>query len=313
MRIRKVLSSDENTIIELFKKFDATPVNHDDKRVLFKKQFNCDEDFFGLLIEDQDQVIAYLGLIFVHRQINNRLVKYCNLTSFLINPNYRGQKLTHKMIDEVLKLGNYTVTAITPIPSLYRMYESKGLVKLDDDRVIFWKNKKSSQNLWAILQDDKEIEKVLDAENKQVYRDHKKYNCHIIVLSNGYDSLLIVGKDYQNQLRKFKTNRWINYLDFFTRKTVCLSFLNKQVESLEVHYCSNYQILIDNFNQLLYLLCSSKPWQGIILRKDVYSLGKLKSFKQNNFFRARQLFYSTQISSNEYDTLYSEVYVLDLK
>ena len=82
MTIRKVLAYDENTIIELFKKYDDTPVNHDDKRVLFKKQFNCDEDFYGLLIEDHGKVIAYLGLIFVHRTINNQLVKYCNLTLF---------------------------------------------------------------------------------------------------------------------------------------------------------------------------------------------------------------------------------------
>jgi hypothetical protein len=312
MTIRKVLASDENTIIELFKKFDDTPVNHDDKRVLFKKQFNCDEDFYGLLIEDQGKVIAYLGLIFVHRQINNQLVKYCNLTSFLIDPDYRGQKLTHKMIDEVLKLGNYTITAITPIPSLYRMYESKGLVKLEDDRIIFW-NKRNSQNTWSIVQDEVEIEKILDSENKQIYLDHKKFNCEIIVLSNSKETLLVIGKVFQSQLRKFKTGRFINYLDFFTRKTVDFSFLNKAVDALEIHYCSNYQSLIDNFSQTLPLLSAHKNWKGIILRKHICSLDKLKSFKQNNFFRARQLFYSNQISNAEYDTLYSEVYVLDLK
>jgi hypothetical protein len=312
MTIRKVLSSDENTIIELFKKFDDTPVNHDDKRVLFNKQFNCDEDFFGLLIEDQGKVIAYLGLIFVHRTINNQLVKYCNLTSFLIDPNYRGQKLTHKMIDEVLKLGNYTITAITPIPSLYRMYESKGLVKLEDDRVIFWSNG-HSQNAWSIVQNEIEIEKILDSENKQIYLDHKKFNCEIIVLSNAKETLLLIGKEYQSKLRKFKTGRFINYLDFISRKTTGFSFLNKQVDALEIHYCSNYQSLISNFGQTLPLLCAKKNWQGIILRNDICSLENLNSFKKNNFFRARQLFYSNQISNAEYDILYSEVYVLDLK
>jgi hypothetical protein len=312
MTIRKVIASDENTIIKLFKKFDDTPVNHDDKRVLFKKQFNCDEDFYGLLIEDQEKVIAYLGLIFVHRTINNQLVKYCNLSSFLIDPDYRGQKLTHKMIDEVLKLGNYTITAITPIPSLYRMYESKGLIKLEDDRVIFWNNR-NNQNIWSIVQDEVEIEKKLDAENKQIYLDHKKFNCEIMVLSNTKETLLVIGKVYQSQLRKFKTGKFINYLDFFTRKITGFSFLNKPVDALEIHYCSNYQSLIDNFSHTLPLLCACKNWQGIILRKDICSLEKLNSFKKNNFFRARQLFYSTQISNAEYDTLYSEVYVLDLK
>jgi hypothetical protein len=216
------------------------------------------------------------------------------------------------MIDEVLKLGNYTITAITPIPSLYRMYESKGLVKLEDDRVIFW-NKRNSQNTWSIVQDEIEIEKILDSENKQIYLDHKKFNCEIIVLSNSIETLLLIGKVYQSQLRKFKTSRFINYLDFFIRKSTGFSFLNNPVDALEIHYCSNYQCLIDNFSQTLTLLCACKNWQGIILRKDICSLEKLNSFKKNNFFRARQLFYSNQISNAEYDTLYSEVYVLDLK
>jgi hypothetical protein len=215
------------------------------------------------------------------------------------------------MIDEVLKLGNYTITAITPIPSLYRMYESKGLVKLDDDRVIFWK-KRNSQNSWSIVQDEVEIEKILDSENKQIYLDHKKFNCEIIVLSNAKETLLVIGKVYQSQLRKFKTGRFINYLDFFTRKTTGFSFLNKQVDAFEIHYCSNYHSLTNHFGQTLPLLCTHKNWKGIILRKDVCSLDKLNSFKKDNFFRARQLFYSNQISIAEYDILYSEVYVLNL-
>lgn len=314
MTIRKVIASDENTIIELFKKFDDTPVNHDDKRVLFKKQFNCDEDFYGLLIEDQGKVIAYLGLIFVHRQINNQLVKYCNLTSFLIDPDYRGQKLTHKMIDEVLKLGNYTVTAITPIPSLYRMYESKGLVKLSDYRIIFWRTN-INFGYWKVVKEIKYLEKLLNKNDFQIYVDHLKFNCICMVITNGYENLLIVGKKNKAQKRKFKTGRIINYIDFFLRNLLGKSILDKTVETIDISYCSNYHILTNplNFPEILSIISDTYSLDGLVLREDIIDLSKLKNFKQNRFWKSRQLFLSNKLQPKHYDTLYSEIFVLNLE
>jgi hypothetical protein len=313
MQFRKVLSSDEQTIIDFFNELDDTVSSHEIKRRLFVKQFNCDENFHGILIEDKGKVIAYLGLIFSERTFENQIYKFCNLTSFLIDPAYRGQKLTYKIIEEVLKLGDYTITAITPIPSLYRMYESKGLKKLDDYRTVFWKFKGSSMlNDWKIISSDPEIKKRLDEKNLKIYSDHIQFSCQTLVFSNGIETLLIIGKAISAQKRRFITGRIINYVDLLTRKIINYSYLNKTVVCFELAYCSNYQIMLDNFKSVAPEIFQVNTADGIIIRRDVIDLLPLKSLKHSEFWKARQLYYSNHLSPIQYDTLYSEIFVLDL-
>lgn len=310
MHFRKVIAEDCNAIIELFNNLDDSVSNHEVKKRLFEKQFECEEDFFGILIEDKNKIIGYLGLIFANRRINGQMCKFCNLTSFLIDPDYRGQKLTHRIIDEVIKLGDYTITAITPIPSLYRMYESKGLVKLSDYRIVFW-NSKVEVGSWKIEKNDALIEKGLDRDNFQIYHDHKKFKGVCEVLTDGKQFILFIGKKYYAQVRKFKTGKFINYTDYLTRKVIKKSILDRKVETLDLAYCSDYVVFLDHFQAILSLLSSNYLVEGIILREDIVELNRLRKFKQNRFWKARQLFLSNQIRPNQYDTLYSEIFVLD--
>ncbi len=313
MQFRKVLSSDEQTIIDFFNELDDTVSSHEIKRRLFIKQFDCDENFHGILIEDKGKVIAYLGLIFSERTFENQIYKFCNLTSFLIDPAYRGQKLTHKIIDEVLKLGDYTITAITPIPSLYGMYEGKGLKKLDDYRSVFWKFKGSSTlNDWKIISSESEIKKRLDEKNLKIYSDHQRFSCQTSVFSNGIETLLIIGKEISAQKRRYIAGRYINYLDFVSRKIINYSFLNKTVICHELAYCSNYQVFFDDFKFLAPAVFQAYGADGIIIRQDVLDLLPLKNYKHSIFWKARQLYFSNHLSPKQYDTLYSEIFVLDL-
>jgi hypothetical protein len=312
MQFRKVLSSDEETIIDFFNEVDNSVSSHEMKRKLFTKQFDCDENFHGILIEDKGKVIAYLGLIFSERTFENQIYKFCNLTSFLIDPAYRGQKLTHKILDEVLKLGDYTITAITPIPSLYRMYESKGLKKLDDYRFIFWKFNSSTLSDWKIISTETEIKELLDKKNLKIYTDHQQFPCQTLVFSNGIETFLVIGKVLSAQKRRFQTNRMANYLDYLTRKVISYSFLDKTVVCFEIAYCSDYQVLLNNFNIVASEIFQALSADGIILRRDVIDLLPLKKYKHSEFWKARQLYYSKQISPKQYDILYSEIFVLDL-
>ena len=312
MNFRKVVSGDQECILAMFNALDTSIPSHELKKRLFSKQFHCDEDFHGILIEDNDKIIAYLGLIFVHRKIQGEIYKFCNLTSFLIDPEYRGQKLTHRIIDEVIKLGDYTITAITPIPSLYNMYESKGLRKLSDYRTVFWKTH-SSNKIWKIIKDENIIEQNLDSEDLQIYKDHSKFNCVNLVISDENEYVLITGKKYHAQLRKFKTGRVINYFDFFLRKVFKKSILDKKVDTLEIAYCSGYKSLIKNFKEIHSLISESINVEGLILREDIIDLNSLKWNKKNRFWRARQLYLSSKLEPHQYDTLYSEIFVLDLE
>jgi hypothetical protein len=194
------------------------------------------------------------------------------------------------------------------------MYESKGLVNTSDFRIVFW-NRSNIQGKWQIIKDTELISRLLNKNDLQIYEDHSKLKCICVVVSNGRESLLIVGKKYKAQLRKFKTGKLINYTDFFLRKFFKQSILDKLVETIEVAYCSNYITLTNQvyFQEILSLLSNAYNIEGIVLREDIIDLNILKTKKHDRFWRARQMFFSNNIEVQEYDTLYSEIFVLDLE
>ena len=190
------------------------------------------------------------------------------------------------------------------------MYESKGLIKLSDYRIVFW-NSKVEVGTWEIEKNDLLIKKELDEENFKIFIDHKKYNGVCEVLTDGKRYILIIGKNYKAQLRKFKTGKFINYTDYLMRKVIKKSILDRKVETLDLAYCSDYTVLLDHFQAILSLLSSNCLVEGIVVREDIEDLSILKKIKQDRFWKARQLFLSNQIRPNQYDTLYSEIFVLD--
>lgn len=313
MEFKKVYSADFETVYEHLLKFDQANVSKEERKKLFIKQWNVEEDFFGIMVIDKHMVIAYLGLVFSKRNINGEEKSFCNLSGLMIDEKYRGQKLTHKIVQYLQSLGDYTLTAITPIPSLYGMYKSNGFVDLNDYRCVFWKHPflfaKSNAEL---VSEAEKMESLLKGEQLQIYRDHRQFNClHLIFRIDNCDVYLIL-KHSKKQRRKLITNKALNYLDWLFRKMMHIDLLSKLTDIYEIHYCSNYLLLTKNINVFAALFFRLFKAPCFCMRKDFAEKHNTNYLLSNEFFYSRQMFRSSSVSADYYDTLYSEIFVLDM-
>lgn len=313
LEFKKVFPSDYERIVPLLEKFDSLGVQRISKKELFKVHWESGVDFCGVQVEDNGKTVAYLGLIFSKRKIKDKEKIFCNLTNLVIDESYRGQRLTHKIIQYVQSLGSFSLTAITPIPSLYSMYKANAFKDANDFRTIFWRNPFwADSGLSKLLTEEVQMKKYLSESSLSVYNDHKQFNCQMGVFKKGEQSAFVVMKGLSGQRRKFITNRAINYMDWACRKFLKTDLLSPLMNCLEVHFCDNYEFLLANMSDFVALCGKKCALSALCIRKDFCDKYPSLYAPKNNFYHSRQMFYSKDVALEDYDTLYSEVFVLDM-
>lgn len=313
MEFLKVYQEDKTEVINLFERFDPDTLTRIKLEKLFEKHFESKEDYFGVKITDKGKIIAYLGLIFNDRLVNSQSHTFCNLTSLIIDPNYRGQKLVYKIIQYVQSLGNFTLTAITPIPALYKMYERNGFKPLRDERLLLYPLKEKVNSEFELIEQEEDIRPFLSGEKLKIYQAHSRFPCRLILFKGQGKSCLVLLKGQQFQKRRFVSSKWVNYLDYALRKLGGKGFLGKTCEVQEIQYASDQSFLLSNINEFAQLFFASYPEKYLDLRLE-WLEGKALPYrgKSSLFHHSRQLFYSKVIQSSQYDILYSEIFVLEM-
>ena len=93
------------------------------------------EDFCGYLLLKDGDIKGYLGLIFSRRILNDKVEKFCNMTSWVVNEDCRSQSLP--MLLELLKLKDYTLTNFTASPTVATILGKLGFTEFPvDQRVL---------------------------------------------------------------------------------------------------------------------------------------------------------------------------------
>lgn len=313
LEFQKVFPSDYPQILPLLEKFETAGALKEKFPLLFQYHWPCSIDFCGVMIEDEGKVIAYLGLVFSDRLIQGKPEIFANLTTLIIDSDYRGQKLTHRIVQYLQSLGDFSLTAITPIPSLYSMYKSNGFRDLLDHRVIFWKSPFLVRNPACVLHSDpKEIAQNLTGESLRIFNDHQAFHCDLLLFKKGNESAMVVLKDIKGQRRKFITNRWISYMDWTLRKFLRLDLLSTTMVCKEIHYCDNYAFLLSEWKGFLALAYPLLQVSAICVKKEQVLRFAPTYGLSSEFNHSRQMFFSKSVSNEDYDGLYSELFVMDM-
>jgi hypothetical protein len=313
IEFKKVYPSDYARIKPLLAQINNDPNKQEKYALLFQKHWNCSIDFCGVMVEDDGEAIAYLGVIFSERIIQGKKEIFGNLTTLVINEKYRGQKLTHRIIQYLQALDNFSLTAITPIPSLYNMYKTNGFKEVSDYRTLFWKNPFAIKRKdTELITDIKEIENLLSPDMRQILNDHRKFNCCLWLFKKDNETTILILKEFKAQRRKFITQRLINYFDWALRKFLNIDMLSPVMSCYEIHFCNNYAMLLKNFKAFAAWAFSQKGVCCISIRQEQVEKHRPKYWLKNKFYHSRQMFYSNSVPLEYYDTLYSEIFVLDM-
>lgn len=277
--IVRVYESDFENIYPLLIKFNNKRLTKAHWERLFKSFWNRNEDYFGLALKDSDRFVGFHGLIFAQRYKNGINFTTANMSSWIVDENYR--KYSMAMLLEIFKLGDYVFTNLTPNPivsSLLPKLEFKVLAK--NYYIIPAINLQNSKE--KIVTGDL-VQSMLSFEHANIYKDHIALNCinAVIIGSNDYCYIL------------------------------ASKVIRKKMPFIAVHYISNEQIFAKAAPKLASKLCLKYNSIGLLIPDNLIKIkarGILSEVKSPN----SMFFKSEIIDKHTLDLLYSEFVLLNI-
>ncbi|HEV7891467.1 MAG TPA: hypothetical protein VGP08_12560 [Pyrinomonadaceae bacterium] len=252
-------------------------------RKIFAPQWAGPEDFCGYMLLKDGQVKGYLGLIFSRRTLDGRPEKFCNLTSWCVSDDCRGQSLS--MLLTALKLSDYTFTNFTASPTVaavlsrlgFREFETHHRVVLPLPHLNF------GARGCACVFEPEEIRARLGASDRAIFDDHRRLGCEHLLLSSGAGDCYVVLK---------KT--WRKHLPF-----------------VKVHYLSRPEVFAACVERMAAKICLRLRVCGVMVDERYLRGRRLR--RGISYPHQRRAYFKTNsdsLDAIQIDTLYSELVVL---
>jgi hypothetical protein len=148
------------------------------------------EDYFGYALTDGAKIGGLLGMIFSQRMIRGNVVRFCNLHTWIVKPEYRAKSLL--LLKPALDLKDHTLTDLTPSNTVVQIAKRVGFVDLDRTAValppLFWRPSSGRAAIAEMTGSPEQYGAALAAADLQIYRDHQDVDCgHLLLrVSEGY-------------------------------------------------------------------------------------------------------------------------------
>jgi len=280
--IRKAVSADFEQVYPLLHGFGDSPIAKDDWKKIFVTPWKTTEDFCGYVLLRDDEVKGYLGLVFSERLLNNRAEKFCNMTSWIVAPDSRSQSL--KMLLEVLKLKDYTLTNFTASPTVATILSKLGFTEFAVHQRVLLPLPRLPLTRRALRCefDASAIKSKLSDENLRIFNDHAQLDCRHLLLQSDRGDCYVVLKN----------------------------IVRKRLTWAKVHYLSNRQIFHECMENLIARICFRLRVCGVMV-DERYVEGYRFRTSVSYPHQRRAYFKSNSVTDqNLIDTLYSEVVIL---
>lgn len=182
--LQKIDCSRFDELYPLLELFDS-PLSKDLWKSLFDYQWARSEDYCGYGLFDDGVPVGYLGMLFSQRTIEQQTHHFCNLTSWIVRPDYRSHSLS--MMMPIMRLKNHTVTDLSASETVIKLSERLGFKYLDKTVQVLLPlplglGQSKAQTL-RFYQDDEISELSLTDSEQRIFEDHRRYSdCHQLVI-----------------------------------------------------------------------------------------------------------------------------------
>jgi len=266
---------------------ENSPVRRKFWRKIFSYAWKREENYNGFILKNEGHVVGFLGTIFSKRIVDGRTYKFCNLTTWMVKPEFRNQSL--RLLYPVLKMKDHIITIHGGSERAVAIYKKLGFELLDEHYVVplgifnffSWQN---TPRLEIIMRPD-DIRSLLGENHRAIFDDHKGLgvdNAVILDKENGDYCYVVYGK-------KVKKGIPVTYIYYISDEKLFAQGIRKLHLKLLLHTWAPI-ILIDSR-----FLHDVKPSWGIKLRTD-----------------RKRLYLNRLIGKDRIDFLYSEVILSDL-
>ena len=268
---------------------------------LFNYPWKTAEFPYGYALMEGEQIQGFLGTIYVRRTINGKSSVRCNISSWVVDENYRaslgktGKGLGRKLAEPVLAHKDIVVTALTPNPLSKKSCESMGFKRLDSEQIAIpvfpgFRGRPGfgSNRELAISFNTSEIFARLAEKERKICDDHRNLPCKHFLLESQKSGEYCYGIATTNPIRRLAG--------------IGGKFLN-------LCYVSNPEFFVRHFWAFAGLLW--KEGHIAAVRYDQRMIPRSISRLAQRMVYPR-LFHSTEVGSPQVDLLYSELVLFNV-
>lgn len=220
--IREARNDDFERVYPLLLEFKNPHLNKEHWRQLFVDHTGLQNDHFGWVLVDGDDVVGFVSTTFGERTFRGETVRLCNMSNWIVKHEYRAHSLALQA--KVIADKSVTVTNLSPTPQVLKLQEKLGFTVMDkSERIILPViTAQTFMDRCEILTEAGALEGVLEGERMRFFRDHQlPYNHHILLQTPVGDCYVILNrtlKTIRGNLRlPFARVHYMDAPDIFVR------------------------------------------------------------------------------------------------
>ena len=280
--LEKIQSSLFPNLYESFLIDDDPLSTEQDWRNVFDYGWETGVDHCGYALLDDGKVVGMLGMIFSNRLINGTVKKFCNLHTWWVHENHRGQSLV--LLRPILKLKEYTITHFTPCDRVRAVTKKLGFSDLRTQlKILLPFGGKRKTDDTEFIDDEAQIVETISEPDQKILADHRPYKVGNLLVRHGDEDCYLL---YTHVVRH--------------RLPYC-----------HIHYISNKQVFEKAEREIRYWLLKKHNTRFVTV--DVRLVRDMKFAYSFNFWApGHGLYKSSDVQPDQIDNLYSDVVFLKL-
>ena len=149
---------------------------------LIDGRWAADDAGYAILApDDAGGIQGVLAAVYADRDINGRMARTCNLSSWYITKDFRGGGLGYKMMSTALSETGVTFTTYSSNPPALSVCFKAGMVPLETHRLIWHARSASAPGSVEITENVQDASVDLDAVSLKALSDHDDLNVHPVI------------------------------------------------------------------------------------------------------------------------------------
>jgi hypothetical protein len=196
--IREARGDDFERVYRLLLEFKNPHLTKEHWRQLFVDHSHLQNDNFGWVLVDGDDVVGFVSTILSERTIRGETVRLCNLSNWIVKDKYRAHSLA--LHGKVVADRSVTVTNLSPTPQVLKLIEKLGFTVMDkSERIILPViAARAFTDRCEILTKKSAIEGALEGERLRFFRDHQlPYNRHVLLRTHLGDCYVMMNRSWK--------------------------------------------------------------------------------------------------------------------
>lgn len=181
-RIRPATAEDFTGVYPLLRQLNDTRITEAVWRRLFEPLWRGADYGPGYVLVDERTVVGFIGTLYSERQVNGTPRRLCNLTSWVVLPEYRSQSVM--MLLPIMRDKSVTLTSLTSSEEAYAIYRKLGFKDLESQARVIYRLPGARSRRYQFLV-GRDCAAALDEAQHAYYRDHEQFDIVHCLVSLG--------------------------------------------------------------------------------------------------------------------------------